>query len=149
MVSTASKISVAEKGNKKAETSAEDVRQALNDITQYFITNAPTFYDSNLKENKGNSEQLVNATLQKFNAASSHIAISLEKYDGGLHYMDTYVGFKLAELTAVEVKGENYLAFAKDIDGNLLCIRVNGQETVVVYDFEDCSIDEDHKLNYG
>jgi hypothetical protein len=149
MVSTASKISVAEKGNKKAETSAEDVRQALNDITQYFITNAPTFYDSNLKENKGNSEQLVNATLQKFNAASSHIAISLEKYDGGLHYMDTYVGFKLAELTAVEVKGENYLAFAKDIDGNLLCIRVNGQETVVVYDCEECSIDEDHKLNYG
>ena len=63
--------------------------------------------------------------------------------------MDTYVGLKLSELTAVEVKGENYLAFAKDIDGHLLCIRVSGQETVVVYDCNDCTIDEDHKLNYG
>ena len=38
--SKSSKIVVSEKGNKRLQTSADDVRQALNDITQYFKTNA-------------------------------------------------------------------------------------------------------------
>ena len=122
MESKSSKIVVSEKGNRRTQTSADDVRQALNDITQYFRTNAQSYFDSFLKDNKGNSETSVQETLAKFKAEKSHIAISLEKYDGGLHYLDSYVGLKLSELRAVEVLGHTYLVFAKDADGNLLCL---------------------------
>ena len=46
--------------------------------------------------------------------------------------------------------GETCLAFAKDIDGNLLCLKgLVTNETVVIFDPNEGAIDEDLKMNYG
>ena len=46
--------------------------------------------------------------------------------------------------------GETCLAFAQDIDGNLLCLKgLATNETVVIFDPNEGTIDEDLKMNYG
>ena len=98
MESTTSKIVVAERGNKRADISLEDIYQALNDITEHFKNNAGPYYDEHLKENKGNKAEAVKEALDKFGASKSFIAASLERYDGGLHYLDTFVGVPIKDL---------------------------------------------------
>ena len=45
-----SKIQVAESGNKRTTISEEDIRQALNDIKNYFKENHSEYYEKTLKE---------------------------------------------------------------------------------------------------
>ena len=66
----------------------------------------------------------------------SHISAALERFDGGLHYEDTFVGLKLSEFQSVDVPDHGrILAFAKDVEGRLLCLKGSGAtETVVIFD---------------
>jgi hypothetical protein len=50
------KIKVDEGGNKRTEITPEDIKQTLNDIRQWFKSNAPTYYTLNIEGNKGLSE---------------------------------------------------------------------------------------------
>jgi hypothetical protein len=43
-------------GNRRKEITLEDIKQAVNDIIQWFKTNAPTYYTMSLEGNKGQSE---------------------------------------------------------------------------------------------
>jgi len=54
------KFIVDEGGNKRKAISNDDVRTAIHDIIEWFKSNASSYYDKYLKENKGNSEDKVN-----------------------------------------------------------------------------------------
>lgn len=51
--SPSKKFVVDEGGNKRSVITADDTRQALNDITQWFKSNASSYYSANLEGNKG------------------------------------------------------------------------------------------------
>lgn len=59
MVESKAKITVAATGNKRENISAEDIYQALNDITEHFKVNASGYYEAHLKSNRGNSRDAV------------------------------------------------------------------------------------------
>jgi hypothetical protein len=65
------KFVVDEGGNRRQEITGEDIKQALNDITQWFKTNAPTYYTMSLEGSKGSQEQEVDQLLKQFGAESS------------------------------------------------------------------------------
>lgn len=47
------KFIVDEGGNKRQQISEDDVRQATNDIVEWFKTNAGTYYSKNLEKGSG------------------------------------------------------------------------------------------------
>ena len=97
----------------------------------------------------------VNACLNEFGASQSHLVVSLQKFNGGMHYTDTYVGLGLNEIKQVGTEkgliARNIVPIAKDIDDSLLSVQINadGTNTMVTLDGSDGSIDEDLKLSYG
>lgn len=50
------KFVVDEGGNKRHDITIDDIKQALTDITQWFKSNAPTYYTLTLEGNKGLTE---------------------------------------------------------------------------------------------
>lgn len=64
MESSAKKITVDEGGNKRQEITAEDIKQAINDVEQWFKTHAPAYYTNNLEGNRGLSELEVDNFLK-------------------------------------------------------------------------------------
>ena len=52
--------------------------------------------------------------------------LSLQKFNGGMQYTDTYIGLSLDEINAVGtekgLKARNIVPIAKDIDDSLLCV---------------------------
>lgn len=90
-------------------------------------------------------------SLGQYSLEQSHIAVALERFDGGLHYEDTFVGLKLAELQSVDAPGHGkILVFAKDAEGRYLCLKGNvAAETVLIFDPNEGSVDEDLGMNYG
>ena len=151
---TGSKIVVAESGNKRKTISAEDVQQCIKDISGWFQTNAAAYYSSKLEGCQGaNTDEIANL-LKEFNATGSHLGVALQKYNGALQYEDTFVGLTLAEISELDgklgLKAKSTIPFAKDIDGNPLCIQVaNGKESVVTVDCDTSEVMEDHKLTYA
>ena len=83
--STGSKIVVAEDGNKRTAISAEDVQQTLNDLAEWFKSNAANYFDKSLKDRQGAEKGELDAVLAGFGVSStSHLALSLSKFNGGL-----------------------------------------------------------------
>jgi hypothetical protein len=98
----------------------------------------------------------VKAIHSELSMEPAHLAIVLQKFDGGMHYMDTFIGLSVAEIgkfgSSLNTDSYTLLPFAKDIEGNLQCIKregSSGPETVVNFDPNESSIDEDLKLTYG
>ena len=56
MESTTKKFTVDEGGNRRQQITADDIKQALNDTTQWFKTNAPTYYTMSLEGSKVSSD---------------------------------------------------------------------------------------------
>lgn len=71
MEASQKKFTVDEGGNKRQQITAEDIKQALNDVTQWFKTNAPTYYTMSLEGSRGSSDQEVENLLRQFGAESS------------------------------------------------------------------------------
>ena len=71
MEAAGKKFTVDEGGNKRQQITAEDIKQALNDTTQWFKTNAPTYYTMSLEGSKGSSDQSVDGVLKQFGAEGS------------------------------------------------------------------------------
>lgn len=108
----ASKIQVAETGNKRhGVLSKEDVQQACNDIAEWFKTNAKSYFDANFT--KGGVEASAEV-------ADEHLKILLSKFNGGMHFLDTFRGLSLAEIKSA--KKDSLTPFARDLDGNLQCV---------------------------
>lgn len=101
----ASKITVAETGNKRNALSNEDVSQAIVDIAQWFKTKAPKYFEAKMKAGAESS------ALAAF-TAPEHLKILLSKFNGGMHFQDTFVGLSIDEIKATNTN--SYLAFAKD-----------------------------------
>ena len=92
------KLVVDEGGNRRQTISAEDIKQALNDICEWFKNNATAYYKENLDGNTGSSEADVSGVLKEFGAAAGDcpsLRLALSKSNGGLHFLDTFKGLKL------------------------------------------------------
>ena len=114
------KVLVAEMGNKRQGISDEDVLQAINDLSTWLSSKGY----GNLKEGEKTGES---TKLHK------HLHLLLSKHNGGMQFEETYVGLSLEDIMAVKTSTEPHMPFAKDIDGNLMCLE---SETglVVVWD---------------
>ena len=96
----ASRIVVAETGNRRRNISDQDVLQCIRDIAAWLQTNAEAHYTEKMadKENLSNADQ-VNAVLATFAAGvDPHLSLALQRFDGGMQYLDTYVGLSLEEI---------------------------------------------------
>ena len=56
--------------------------------------------------------------------SDSHFGTALAKYNGSIQYLDTYVGMSVEDIDKAiaefDLKAQNLVPFAKDIDGGLL-----------------------------
>ena len=84
--------------------------------------------------------------------SDSHFGTALAKYNGSIQYLDTYVGMSVEDIDKAmaefDLKAQNLIPFAKDIDGGLQCILTSAGEEVVNYDTDDKTV-EHLKMNYG
>ena len=122
-----SRIVVAETGNKRTNMTEQDTIQCIKDLAGWLETNAAAHYTAQMvpKANSATADQ-VGAMLTEFGAQTSHLAFSLQKYNGGLQYLDTFVGLTLDEInthsTTHGLKARRIVPFATDIDESLQCV---------------------------
>jgi hypothetical protein len=75
-----------------------------------------------LEGNKGSAEADVDNLLKQFGAEGSEsLKITLQKYNGGFHYLETFKGLTLDEITKVgqqnDLQAQKIVPVARDIDG--------------------------------
>ena len=58
------KFTVDEGGNRRVDITADDIRQALNDIFEWFKTNATAYYSFALEGNKAPSDHEIDTLLK-------------------------------------------------------------------------------------
>ena len=133
-----SKIVVAETGNKRTDLSNEDVNQAITDIAQWFNTKQPKYFEANMKQGGANKADLA--------GLPEHLQLLLLKFNGGLHFLETFKGISISEIKEAKV-GAGLVAFAKDMDGNFQCMEASGN--VVTWDCEDNTQSESMSMNLG
>ena len=103
----------------------------------------------------GASADQVGAVLAEFGAQASHLGFSLQKYNGGVQYLDTFVGLTVDEISALGgqhgLKARKIVPFAKDIDESLQCVQIteDGSETVISFDTSDGSVMENLYMTYA
>ena len=135
-----SRIVVAETGNKRTGITEEDVTQCIKDLASWLQTNAAAHYNSAMAPRENGDANMISSVLTEFSAAQTHLALSLHKFDGGMQYLDTYIGISIEEInsigTAKGLKQQRIVPFAVDINGTLLCLQINddGSDTVISYD---------------
>ena len=94
------KIQVAEMGNKRKEISDEDVTQCIKDLASWFQSNGADHHSSKMAPAaNAASEAQVDEVLAVF-GASPHLRLSLQKFNGGIHYMDTFIGLSVEQIRA-------------------------------------------------
>jgi len=85
--------------------------------------------------------------------AECHLGTALGKYNGGMQYLDTYVGLKVEDIDKAvakyEMKAKNLVPFAVDIEGALQCINTAAGGEIVNFDTVAKEVDERLKMNYG
>ena len=92
-------------------------------MAAWFQTNAPAHYETKMAPVKDQATQgQTEALLAAFSAGNAkHLGMSLQKFNGGMQYEDTFVGIYIDEITSEgAAKGLNdrkIVPFAKDIDG--------------------------------
>ncbi|CDW76788.1 UNKNOWN [Stylonychia lemnae] len=149
------KFTVDEGGNKRQEISVDDIKQALNDINQWFKYNASSYYTTQLEDNKGNQEPEVDSIMKKHGAdGCSALKALLLRFRGGFQLLDTYKTLTLddinGEVLSYNLQSQRLFPIAKDIDGQLLCVRVeSGNDNLLVYNPEGNSVEEDLKKPLG
>ena len=139
---------MAEEGNRRKNITGDDVKQTLNDLASWFKSNAPDV-SARLEASAGKvSEADVKGKGAEFE--STFLDICLGKFNGGMKYLDTYAGLSPAEIEQVtadhNLQSLGLIPFARDIDGSLQCIKVDGN-TVVSWEPEDKIFSEDLKMN--
>ena len=90
-------IVVAETGNKRSHISDEDLAQCVKDIASWLQEKASAHYQAKMASaaNAASADQ-VNAVLGAFSAEScGHLSLSLQKFNGGLHYQDNFIGLNI------------------------------------------------------
>lgn len=84
MVDSGKKFVVDEGGNKRQAINSDDIKQALNDLTQWFKSNAAVYYTLSLEGNKGISDCEADSLLKQFGAeGSTALKTLLTTIDGG------------------------------------------------------------------
>ena len=146
-----SKIVVAESGNKRKTITPEDAQQCIKDLSGWFQTNATDYFNSKLKDCQGAPAADVAKTLDEFGAGTCLLGVALQKYNGNLQYQDTFVGLTLSEISGhAALKDKGVVPFAKDIDGTLLCVQIQGgKESVITWDSDESAPEQDFKMSYG
>ena len=74
------KIQVAESGNKRTNASEEDIRQAVNDIKNWFKENHAEYYENTLKEGKpsvGGKKEEVQQWISQFDGFKDNAGVSM------------------------------------------------------------------------
>ena len=92
MVSQASKIEVAESGNKRTTISDDDVRQALTDIGSWMQSNAAKHFEAHLKVQASGDDLAVIAW------APAHLKLLLSKFNGGCPFQDLVKGMSCSDI---------------------------------------------------
>lgn len=81
------KFVVDEGGNKRQGISQEDLSQTLNDLTQWFKSNAAVYFTQNIEGKQGLNESDADSLLRQFSAQDSQaLKFLLTKFDGGFHF---------------------------------------------------------------
>ena len=151
----ASKIQVAETGNKRQAITDEDVLQTIKDMAAWFQTNATAHYEAKMAPVKDQaSQEQTDALLAAFSAGNAkHLGMSLQKFNGGIQYEDTFIGLSVDEISSAGagLADRKIVPFARDIDGQLLCVQMgdDGSESVIGYDPSDGQIEQKDGLTYG
>uniref|UniRef100_A0A7S3MNV3 Uncharacterized protein n=1 Tax=Favella ehrenbergii TaxID=182087 RepID=A0A7S3MNV3_9SPIT len=97
------------------------------------------------------------ACLGEFSASGcTHLALSLQKFNGGLHYQDNFVGLALEQISSVgdagSLKAQKIVPFARDEmdQDSLLCVQVGeAGDSVVGYDLSSSAVTEQTGMSYG
>ena len=107
--------------------------------------------------NSASADQ-VNTVFAGFSAsACTHLALSLQKFNGGLHYPDNFIGLSIDQISAVGdsagLKARKIVPFAKDESDpdQVMCVQIgdDGSETVISFDMSDSSVSENTGMSYG
>ena len=121
-----SRIVVAETGNRRTGITEQDVTQCIKDLASWLQTNAAAHYNGVMAPRENGDANTINDVLSEFSAAQTHLALSLQKFNGGMQYLDTYVGIPVEEIDTVgtqkALKERKIVPFAKDIEETLLCL---------------------------
>ena len=145
------RMQVAETGNKRQGISAEDVSQCLKDLSEWFKSNAPAYYESKIKAASPVAADEVKSVLEGLGVGGSHLAVSLKAQNGGLQYMNTMIGLTLDQIKTLSsqegLKSMKAVAFAQDCldETSVLCVvsKPDGAESVMNIDTSDNSVTED------
>ena len=82
--SGASRIQVAEMGNKRQNISQEDVNQCIKDLGAWFAENAKAHYQSAMTSTPETTPEVIKGVLAAFGASDScYLGLSLQKFNGG------------------------------------------------------------------
>ena len=81
----------------------------------------------------------------------SHLAIALIKFDGGLHYEDTFVGLSLDEIMDLgsTIHTPLTIPFARDSEDRILCVQMIPGEGEVVVIMDQGQILEIKHMTFG
>ena len=99
----ASRIVVAETGNRRTNISDEDLTQCIKDLASWFQTNAASHYEQTIapRANAAAADQVGSVLAEFASAGTGHLALSLQKFNGGMQYLDTYVGISVDEINTI------------------------------------------------
>jgi len=87
------------------------------------------------------------ASKEDVASLNEHLQLLLLKFNGGIHFLETMKGISIREIKSTTVNA-NLTPFAKDMDGNYLCIE-NSSGNVVIWDSADGEQSEDLQMNLG
>ena len=153
MESTQNKIQVAESGNKRTVISEDDVRQAVNDIKNWFQENHPDYFGKTLKDKPsvaGNPDGVKQFLSQHPHSQSPDIALAviLELCPEGFQFLDTFRLHKLGDINFAKCDDNEMLLIADDnLDGLKLAVTSTGG--VLIFDPSDQTISEDLQMSFG
>lgn len=122
MVSQASKIEVAESGNKRTNISDDDVRQALTDIGGWMQNKAAKHFETHMKAQASSDD------LAAIEWAPAHLKILLGKFNGGCPFQDLIRGMSCGEIAkqvATWGNDTSRVPFARD-EGSVFVIEADG-----------------------
>jgi hypothetical protein len=98
--SEAKKIEVADVfgSNKRANISEDDVKQCLNDLSEFFKEKASSMWEQRMKDKKGSESDV--AALDSHGASVAFLKKSLLEINGGMQYLDCFIGMNVQEIGA-------------------------------------------------
>ena len=99
--------------------------------------------------------EVIKGALAAFGASDScYLGLSLQKFNGGFQYQDTFIGLSVDKINSIGAEkglvARKILPFASD-EESLLCLQFgdDASENVIIFDPSDDTVMENLQMNYG